>query len=80
MDTAHSFDYLYRRAGYRAWNRDYRQQQILRSQQGFAQDSDPESPTVFVPPIECQGCIHYHGVAYGMNRAQRSLWANTTPF
>lgn len=73
MNAARSFDYLYRRSGYRAWDRYYRQQHILRSQQGFAQDPDPESPTFFVQPIGCQGCVHYHGVAYGMNREQRSL-------
>jgi hypothetical protein len=57
-------DYLLRRADYVSWHRQQSNQQILRSQQGFSGVSSS-------CPRVCQGCIHYHGIAYG--RSTRTL-------
>lgn len=69
MDAARSplrgIDYLLRKADYVNWHRQQSNQQILRSQQGFG-EVEPSRPRA------CQGCHHYHGVAYGYSRERRS--------
>ena len=56
---------LFRRRDYQRWQQHQSKQQILRSQVGFA-DTTPSRPKV------CEGCMHYHGVAYGTSRERRS--------
>jgi hypothetical protein len=70
METARtSFktaNYLFRKADHARWHRQQSKEQILRSQLGF-------KDLPLNRPKACQGCIHYHGVAYGYSRATRSL-------
>lgn len=47
------------------WHRQQSRQQILRSQVGFATQLSSR-------PAACQGCIHYHGKAYGTTRETRT--------
>jgi hypothetical protein len=70
MDSTHSLFSLasnhIRKADQQRWHRYLSKRQILRSQLGFN----------FVPasrPEPCQGCTHYHGVAYGYNKANREV-------
>jgi hypothetical protein len=49
----------------RRWHRDRSQCQILRAQLGFNKVDSSR-------PLPCQGCINYHGKAYGFNRANRT--------
>jgi hypothetical protein len=70
-DSSTTFDYLYRRAGYRQWYRQHCQQQILRSQRGFHHEEGSSVP--WSQPEVCQGCCHYVGVAYGHSRRTRSV-------
>ena len=60
-------DDLRRRADYVNWQRQQRQQHILRSQLGFPPVVAP------VPPNPCHSCAHYHGVAYGHHRSTRTV-------
>ncbi|MBW4462056.1 MAG: hypothetical protein KME47_17715 [Nodosilinea sp. WJT8-NPBG4] len=61
----HRANDLCRRRAYEQWHRRQSKQQILRSQVGF-QSLPPTRPQ------PCQGCINYHGIAYGTSRAKRS--------
>lgn len=72
MNASRSFNYLYRRAGYHDWQRHHRQQQILRSQQGFTQDPEAALADPLARPRVCEGCRHYHGIAYGWTQERRS--------
>jgi len=54
----------FRRADYLRWHRQKSRLHILRSQLGF-DDCQPSRPA------PCQGCLHYHGVAYGYTAASR---------
>ncbi|MBF2002328.1 MAG: hypothetical protein IGS38_16600 [Synechococcales cyanobacterium M58_A2018_015] len=69
MDTAYnSFkraNYLFRKASHAQWQRTQSKQQILRSQLGFTDLTSSR-------PKACQGCAHYHGVAYGYSRVTRT--------
>jgi hypothetical protein len=71
FDSSTTFDYLYRRSGYRQWYRQHRQQQILRSQHGFNHEECPSA--TWSQPEVCQGCCHYVGVAHGYSRRTRSV-------
>ncbi|MGF1481708.1 MAG: hypothetical protein ACFB4I_19870 [Cyanophyceae cyanobacterium] len=55
-----------RRAIHRRWHRYQSQCQILRSQLGFESAASAR-------PQPCQGCLHYHGKAYGQSRAKRTI-------
>ncbi|GFE69471.1 hypothetical protein [Chroococcus sp. FPU101] len=57
---------VYQHTLYRRWHRHQAKCQILRSQLGFNQIESSR-------PTTCQGCIHYHGKAYGQNRDTRSF-------
>jgi hypothetical protein len=59
-------NYRCRRRAYEQWHRGQSKQHILRSQVGFKQDRSNSRPKA------CQGCINYHGIAYGTSRAHRS--------
>lgn len=63
-DLFHRANQLCRRRAYEQWHRGQSKQHILRSQVGF---NDPTSGR----PRPCQGCLNYHGVAYGSTRATR---------
>lgn len=54
----------FRHDTYRRWHQGQLKRQILRSQIGFA-------GTFTARPVPCIGCRHYHGHAYGLQRAQR---------
>ena len=56
---------LRQRTLHRRWHRYQSRCQILRSQLGFNQ-VEPDRPST------CIGCVHYHGKAYGQNRATRT--------
>ncbi|MEB3293081.1 MAG: hypothetical protein VKJ24_07965 [Synechococcales bacterium] len=71
LHHSRSFDYLYRRSGYRLWQQQQRQQQVLRSQIGF--ESDGLKPDRFSKPAVCEGCQNYFGVAYGYSQRTRSM-------
>jgi hypothetical protein len=58
--------YFSRKADHARWHRMQSKRHILRSQLGFT-DPPPARPKV------CQGCIHYHGVAYGYTRENRTI-------
>jgi hypothetical protein len=62
----HRANDMCRRRAYEQWQRGKSKQQILRSQVGFGAISSTR-------PHPCQGCTHYHGIAYGTSRARRSL-------
>ncbi|MBD2059251.1 hypothetical protein H6F88_25195 [Oculatella sp. FACHB-28] len=70
MDTAQDpfcqANYFLRKAAYDRWHRQQSKQHILRSQLGFT-DVSPSRPKA------CQHCEHYHGIAYGYNRANRTV-------
>lgn len=55
----------FRRSDHARWHRQQSKRHILRSQLGF---SKPKTSR----PEVCEGCIHYHGIAYGYGD-QRSL-------
>ncbi|HEY9695773.1 MAG TPA: hypothetical protein V6D10_00665 [Trichocoleus sp.] len=57
---------LIRKADYAHWHRQQSKQHILRSQLGFRDVTSSR-------PKACQGCAHYHGIAYGHNRATRTM-------
>lgn len=57
---------LCRRRAYEQWHRGRSKRQILRSQVGFT-----TTFTLPIRPQSCQGCLHYHGLAYGTSRGQR---------
>lgn len=59
-------NYLLRKASHAQWHREQSKGQILRSQLGF-------KDLALSRPKACQGCSHYHGIAYGYSRATRSL-------
>ncbi len=59
-------NYLIRKAHHTQWHRTQSKQQILRSQLGF-------NDLIFSRPKACVGCEHYHGVAYGYSRANRTV-------
>ncbi|HEY9615909.1 MAG TPA: hypothetical protein V6C64_03660 [Microcoleaceae cyanobacterium] len=58
--------YFARKADHARWQRLQSKQHILRSQLGFT--STPSSR-----PKPCQGCAHYHGVAYGYRQDTRTF-------
>ena len=57
--------YFFRKADHARWHRMQSKRHILRSQLGFV---DPQLSR----PKGCQGCKHYHGVAYGYTRENRA--------
>ncbi|NJO42133.1 MAG: hypothetical protein HC865_16275 [Cyanobacteria bacterium RU_5_0] len=57
---------MFRKADHAQWHRTQSKQQILRSQLGFTALSTSR-------PKACIGCQNYHGIAYGYNRANRTL-------
>ncbi len=57
--------YFFRKADHARWHRMQSKRHILRSQLGFV-DVQSSRPKV------CQGCVHYHGVAYGYTRENRT--------
>lgn len=59
-------NYLLHRASHAQWHRLQSKQQILRSQLGF---NDLTSSR----PKACQGCEHYHGIAYGYSHQTRTM-------
>lgn len=59
-------NYLLRKADYDRWHRQQSKQYILRSQLGFT-DLTSSRPKV------CQGCEHYHGIAYGYRQETRTI-------
>lgn len=69
MSTSHrSFQIAnacFRKADHARWHRQQSKRHILRSQLGFT-----ETPST--RPEACQGCAHYHGIAYGYGE-HRSL-------
>lgn len=70
MDAAHNpfskADFCFRKADYAQWHRQQSKLHILRSQLGFT-DVPSSRPKV------CQGCEHYHGIAYGHSRDTRAV-------
>ncbi|KGF73705.1 hypothetical protein DO97_12875 [Neosynechococcus sphagnicola sy1] len=59
-------NYGFHKTNYQQFDRQQRQQKILRSQVGFVDTSR-------LKPIPCQGCVNYHGVAYGASYETRIL-------
>ncbi|MCU0570977.1 MAG: hypothetical protein MUF49_30970 [Oculatellaceae cyanobacterium Prado106] len=57
---------VFRRADHAQWHRQRSKQHILRSQLGFT-SLTPSRPKC------CQGCHHYHGIAYGYSRETRTM-------
>ena len=75
-DQPHSFTkfhYWFRRADYLRWHRQASNHHILRSQMGF-------SNAASLRPNACQGCVHYHGVAYGHSQDRTSLICGFHPY
>lgn len=70
MEAAHNpfktANYLLHKASHAQWHRQQSKEHILRSQLGF-KDRSLGRPKV------CEGCMHYHGVAYGYSRANRTM-------
>lgn len=70
MDTAQdSFNkanYCFRKADHAQWHRQQSKLHILRSQLGF-KEAPPSRPKA------CQGCVNYHGIAYGCSRDTRTM-------
>lgn len=70
MDASHDpynrANYSFRKADYAQWHRMQSKQHILRSQLGFI------NPTQTRPKV-CEGCTHYHGMAYGYTRVTRTM-------
>ena len=56
---------LFRKLHHR-WRTQQSRVQILRSQVGFMEDPGPKRP------LPCQGCVNYHGIAYGSTRETRT--------
>jgi len=56
----------FRKAAHTRWHRHLSKRHILRSQLGF--NDVPASR-----PPACQGCLHYHGIAYGYTQANRTM-------
>lgn len=59
-------NYFLRKADYARWHRLQSKQHILRSQLGFTEVASAR-------PKACQGCEHYHGIAYGYSRKKRTV-------
>jgi hypothetical protein len=57
--------YFFRKADHARWQRMQSKRHILRSQLGFTDHTSSR-------PQTCQGCIHYHGVAYGYTQEART--------
>jgi hypothetical protein len=60
-------NYLLRKAVFTRLHRQISKQHILRSQLGFKEVSSSSRPKA------CQGCAHYHGMAYGYSKATRVM-------
>lgn len=58
--------YLFRKADHTHWHRMQSKRHILRSQLGFTDRRIGR-------PNPCQGCAHYHGVAYGYSQTDRTV-------
>ncbi|MDX2214928.1 MAG: hypothetical protein SFY66_16695 [Oculatellaceae cyanobacterium bins.114] len=56
----------FRKADHMRWHRALSKQHILRSQLGF-------NDVAASRPKPCQGCAHYHGIAYGYSKANRTV-------
>ena len=65
QDPFRKANYFFRKADYLRWHRQQSKQQILRSQVGFVDTTSSK-------PKTCQGCINYHGVAYGTSYDTRT--------
>ena len=61
-----------RKADYARWHRQQSKCHILRSQLGF-------SAAQTTRPAVCQGCDHYHGIAYGYGSNRSSLICGIHP-
>jgi hypothetical protein len=59
-------DYCFRKTDHAQWHRQQSKMHILRSQLGFTETSTSR-------PKACQGCQHYHGIAYGYSRSTRTV-------
>lgn len=66
QDPFNRANYFFRKAAHANWHRQLSKQHILRSQLGFS-DITPSRPKA------CVGCEHYHGIAYGYNKATRAV-------
>jgi hypothetical protein len=55
------------------WHRYQSRCQILRSQLGFNRVDSSR-------PLTCQGCVHYHGRAYGFKRSRTLLICGFHPY
>ncbi|MBF2079739.1 MAG: hypothetical protein IGR76_14770 [Synechococcales cyanobacterium T60_A2020_003] len=70
MDGAHDpfrqANYRFRKADHARWHRLQSKRHILRSQIGFVDCGTSR-------PKACEGCEHYHGIAYGYSRLNRSM-------
>jgi hypothetical protein len=56
----------FRKADHARWHRNQSKLHILRSQLGFREVQSAR-------PKACQGCQHYHGIAYGYSKAKRTV-------
>ncbi|HIK56216.1 MAG TPA: hypothetical protein IGS37_13770 [Synechococcales cyanobacterium M55_K2018_004] len=63
----------FRKAAHARWHRNQSKLHILRSQLGFT-DAPQTRPRV------CEGCIHYHGIAYGYGSDRSLLICGFHPF
>ncbi len=65
-DHFHTANYRLRALAHNRWHRLQSKRHILRSQLGFVDAIEGR-------PAACQGCVHYHGIAYGQSRANRTM-------
>jgi YD repeat-containing protein len=66
FDPFKTANYRARKVAYDKWHRLQSKTHILRSQLGFQESAETR-------PAVCQGCHHYHGIAYGQTRDRRTL-------
>ncbi|MEB3356916.1 MAG: hypothetical protein VKK04_09335 [Synechococcales bacterium] len=65
-DHFYTANYQLRKTDHAHWHRLRSKRHILRSQLGFNEVAQSR-------PKACQGCVHYHGIAYGHTAATRTL-------
>ena len=65
-DHFRTANYRARKVAYEKWHRLQSKIHILRAQLGFCESGETR-------PAACQGCCHYHGIAYGQTREARTL-------
>lgn len=66
QDPFDKANYFLRKAAHARWHRNQSKQHILRSQLGF-------NEVLNTRPKVCQGCEHYHGIAYGYCKENRAV-------